>query len=268
MRIVSYNIRKSLGLDRKRDPARILDVLNEVGADVVFLQEVDRRVGNRKSTLSPALLAAHSDYKAADIAIRDHSLGWHGNAILVRKDLEFGKTWRVELPVAEPRGAVVADILVNNATVRCVATHLGLLARNRRRQVRAISSALHCEPDDPPTIIAGDFNEWRKTDSCLDLFGDDYTLIDPQPSFHSAIPVAALDRIIVSNSISLMSSSVHRSDKSKIASDHLPLWADVKLPGHSAPVSDLVPMLKAQSSGLPTRRYCQPDIGAPQIQPK
>lgn len=230
MRVASYNIRKSVGLDRKRDPERILDVLNEINADVVFLQEVDRRIGERASTLSPELLEQHTDYQAADITIREHSLGWHGNAILVRKEMEFQKAWRIELPTLEPRGAIAADILVADTAVRCVATHLGLTARIRKAQIQKIANALHLEPDDPPTIIAGDFNEWRKSDIHMELFGERYKMIDPQPSFHSALPFVALDRIVISKDIEFVKSDVHRSKKSKIASDHLPIWADLTLP--------------------------------------
>lgn len=235
IRVASYNIRKSVGLDRQRKPARILDVLNEINADVVFLQEVDRRVGDRKSTISKALLNAHSDYQAADVAVRSRSLGWHGNAILVRNGIKIDAAWRMELPVVEPRGAVVADIVADGAKLRCVCTHLGLLARSRRQQIVAITNKLREHPDDFPTIIAGDFNEWSKTDRAVSLFGDAYSSIEPLPSFHSALPVAALDRIIISKNISSQNSSVHRSKKSKIASDHLPLWADLHLPALSQP---------------------------------
>lgn len=140
MRVASYNIRKSVGLDRKRNPERILDVLNEINADVVFLQEVDRRIGERASTLSPEILEEYTDYQAADITVRKHSLGWHGNAILVRKEMKFQKAWRIELPTLEPRGAIAADILVADTTIRCVATHLGLTARIRKAQIQKIAN--------------------------------------------------------------------------------------------------------------------------------
>lgn len=230
MRVASYNIRKSVGLDRVRNPRRILDVLNEIDADIVFLQEVDRRVGDRETTVSPEMLARHTDYKAADVAIRERSIGWHGNAIFVRNSIDILTTSRIELPVAEPRGAVVADVDVDGLHLRCVATHLGLLKKHRKRQINTIANAMRQNEGDPPIIIAGDFNEWRKADSCLDLFGTDYNQVAPQPSFHSALPVAALDRIVVSKDIQLGESAVHRSKKSKVASDHLPLWTDLHLP--------------------------------------
>ncbi|MEL7014297.1 MAG: endonuclease/exonuclease/phosphatase family protein, partial [Pseudomonadota bacterium] len=47
MRVTSYNIRKAVGLDWRRDAGRIVDVLGEIDADVVVLQEADKRLGAR-----------------------------------------------------------------------------------------------------------------------------------------------------------------------------------------------------------------------------
>ncbi len=47
LRFASYNIHKAVGLDRKRDPERIMSVLREVDADIIALQEADLRVGTR-----------------------------------------------------------------------------------------------------------------------------------------------------------------------------------------------------------------------------
>ena len=41
--VASYNMRKAIGLDRRRDPQRVLDVLHQIDADVVALQEADKR---------------------------------------------------------------------------------------------------------------------------------------------------------------------------------------------------------------------------------
>jgi len=43
LRLASYNIHKALGTDGRRDPGRVLEVVNALGADVVALQEADRR---------------------------------------------------------------------------------------------------------------------------------------------------------------------------------------------------------------------------------
>lgn len=228
MRITTYNIHKSVGLDYRRNPRRILDVINEIDADLVILQEVDRRIGRRISTISRELLASHTDYQVANINIREHSLGWHGNVILMRKHYRVQKSWRIELPVLEPRGAICVDIQCNNISIRCIATHLGLLPRIRKKQVRKIFADLASSETKLPTIIAGDFNEWRKFKGCFDDLDEGFKVIDPKPTFHSAQPIAALDRIILSTDIKLINSFVHQSEKSKIASDHLPLCADLE----------------------------------------
>ena len=53
----SYNIHKAVGTDMRRDPARVVRVIAEMGADIVALQEVDRRFGDRRGVLDPAHLA-------------------------------------------------------------------------------------------------------------------------------------------------------------------------------------------------------------------
>lgn len=147
--LASYNIRKAVGLDWKRDPARILAVLTEIDADIVVLQEADKRLGARPSALPHFLIAQETDYVPADLARNKVSLGWHGNAILVRRGLSVEKTQHFDLPGLEPRGAVMARI--EGLTV--VGTHLGLLRSWRRRQMRQIRQ--HLGDAAPGALIAG-----------------------------------------------------------------------------------------------------------------
>ena len=79
----SYNIHKAVGLDRRRDPDRILSVLHEIDADVVALQEADRRFGRRETVLPRQMLDDLSDYRAVSLNQRPDSIGWHGNALRV-----------------------------------------------------------------------------------------------------------------------------------------------------------------------------------------
>ena len=85
-RVASYNIRKSVGTDLRRRPDRVLAVLRELDADIVALQEVDRRFGDRTTSLSPDIIVAETEYKAIRFSDRPGSLGWHGNTILVRRE--------------------------------------------------------------------------------------------------------------------------------------------------------------------------------------
>lgn len=228
IRIASYNIRKSVGLDRQRKPERILEILNEIGADVVALQEVDRRIGLRETTLPRAMIERETDLKVVEIATRPDSIGWHGNAILVRKDASIMVERRHDIPVFEPRGAVSVDIQTHGEHLRIVGMHLGLLRSFRRQQIRAVTEQLNALGTKIPTLIMGDLNEWQAEGS-LSEFGENFAVATPGPSFHSSKPVASLDRIILCNNLELLEGAVHTSDLSRIASDHLPIWADIKV---------------------------------------
>lgn len=226
LRVASYNIRKAVGTDRRRAPERILDVLNEIDADIVALQEADRRLGPRLSALPPALITSHTPYDVAAIAARSGSIGWHGNALLVRRDARVAETARLTLPTLEPRGAVMADLDLNDRAVRVVGMHLDLSGIHRRRQGHAIVAAL-AERSPRPTIIMGDTNEWRPHGGCLIDFARKFRIAPTGPSYHSRRPVGRLDRIMVGDGIEIVACGVHHSPLAARASDHLPVWADV-----------------------------------------
>ena len=103
----SYNIHKAVGVDGRRDADRIVTVLREIDADVIALQECDFRFGERESVLPKAMLE-ETHWRVAPVAKRPRSIGWHGNALLVRSDIEIETAAPVDLPTLEPRGAVRA----------------------------------------------------------------------------------------------------------------------------------------------------------------
>ena len=138
--------------------------------------------------LPPELILNHSPYVPVELNKRDHSIGWHGNAILVR-DAEILSQAHIELPTLEPRGAVVADVRVKGLTVRIVAMHLDLSGFWRRRQARAIIAALEMRPP-MPTILMGDLNEWSHHGGCLRDFAHHFRIAPTPPSFHTRRPVA------------------------------------------------------------------------------
>ena len=123
--VASYNMRKAIGIDRRRRPERVLEVLREIDADVVALQEADKRFGTRASAVPHALIDSHGLYKPVEFGV-SHSrlahaipfgemietklglvtknLGWHGNAILVKREVEIIGYEALDLPTLEPRG--------------------------------------------------------------------------------------------------------------------------------------------------------------------
>lgn len=223
LKVASYNIRKCIGTDRIRRPDRILDVLREIDADIVALQEADRRFGVRPAAL-PHTLIDHSPWAAVPLNRGDHSLGWHGNAILVRRGAAVRDCGHIDLPTVEPRGAVFADIDIDGVALRIVGMHLDLSGLRRRQQARAIIAALATRAP-RPTILMGDLNEWTPNGGVLREFSGSYRIAITGPSFHSRRPVARLDRIMADRGIAIVRSGVHDSLLARRASDHLPVWA-------------------------------------------
>lgn len=247
--IASYNIRKAIGTDRRRDPDRILDVLDETGADIAVLQEADKRVASRGSALPVDLLQAHEHWRAVPSGqsheklldlVPDHPLtrpflqqfdtrniGWHGNAILVRHGVEVTNALCLDLPSLEPRGALVAEVELDGKPLRIIGTHLDLSGLYRRRQVEAILRTVEALGRDMPTIIAADTNEWRLSGTPLDALDADYACADCGPSYHTRRPLAPLDRIFVDRRLTVAEAGVHDSALAKTASDHFPVFAKV-----------------------------------------
>lgn len=229
IKVATYNIRKCVGTDRRRNPERILDVLDEIDADVIALQEADRRFGNRLSAIPHHLLLEHGTYRPVEIGGRPQSIGWHGNALLVRNGITVRHSEIVPLPTLEPRGAVLADLVIEGCPLRVIGTHLDLSGLWRRRQIRALLARLDGAEHHLPTVLMGDFNQWSDRGALSEFAFHHHRLVKTPPSFHSNRPVARLDRIIVSHEIEVEEADAHVSDLSRRASDHLPLWARINI---------------------------------------
>lgn len=227
MRIASYNIRKAVGLDWRRDGGRILDVLAEIDADVVVLQEADKRFGDRAGVLQHSDLYARLGYRPVDLSTRAESHGWHGNLILYRdRSLVLTDATRIELPSLEPRGAVSARFGPNDLEV--IGVHLALGRGMRMRQLEALGR--HVTAADHPTLIAGDFNAWRHDAAIPQILGGGARMILPGNSFHATRPSAPLDRFVLKGGPQEASAHVHASDLAARASDHLPVVLDLDWP--------------------------------------
>ena len=230
IKVASYNIRKAIGTDRRRSPDRIIEVLNEIGADIVALQEADRRFGKRTAVLTDRMIEHHTPYQAVPLGVRTESMGWHGNALLVRREFKLIAHDLIHLPCLEPRGAVTATVQAGDRTVRIVGMHLDLSGLWRRRQARALTHYLDLPQLHPvdATILMGDLNEWSAARGCLTDFARHYQLASCGRSYHATRPIAALDRILWRGALDLTESGVHHSPAARRASDHLPIWAQFK----------------------------------------
>jgi endonuclease/exonuclease/phosphatase family metal-dependent hydrolase len=234
MLIASYNVHKCVGVDGKFDPARISHVIREIGADVIALQEADTRFGERRGLLDLTWVERETGLCPVPLSGVAKAHGWHGNVVLFRDGL-VRDVHQISLPGLEPRGALITEIELNNGkTFRVIAAHLGLLNRSRHQQARTILDIIRSR-EDHPTVLMGDLNEWRLGDrSALNTLATVFGLPPAVPSFPSRLPVLALDRIMANRPGLIDKVQVHDSPLARLASDHLPIKAVVKLAVASA----------------------------------
>lgn len=232
LRIASYNVHKGVGTDLRRDPGRTIRVLREIGADLVALQEVDRRFGDRAGVLDLERLEEETQLAAVplDGRLGRRASGWHGNLLLV-KGAEIEDARPVDLPGLEPRGAIVVDLRVGDQPLRVIAAHLGLFRASRLIQARRLADEIG-GADDRPTILMGDCNEWRIGAKCSlmplrhRLGAEGRAAV---PSFPARLPVLPLDRIIGCGRAQVSDFAPHDTPLARVASDHLPVTARLRL---------------------------------------
>lgn len=226
--IGSYNIHSCVGLDRRRSPSRIADVLRELDCDIYALQEVDNEPGDDEDSKQLEYLSEAMHMAAVPgMSIVRHS-GEYGNALLTRfpvarvhrHDLSYGK-W------LEPRGAIDVELDIGGRALRVIATHLGLSRSERRFQWRQLLAAIAASPPEHPTVVLGDMNEWFPRAGTL---RDAHKILGEAlapPEFPSFWPFLALTRIWVRPTQAIVSVKVHSTPLAKRASDHLPLRAEI-----------------------------------------
>ena len=230
MKIASYNIHKCRGMDGRFRPDRITRVIAEIGADVVAIQEIDRKFGKRGSGLDAETILQETGMRLlgqSDVAYR---LGWHGNALLVRGEPKSYRRSRLKLPGFEPRGAIIAELDLGEGEFRLIAAHLGLLRLSRIDQARTLLAAFEDLPP-MPTVLLGDFNEWRRNRrSSLGVLEPRFGVPPAVLSFPSRRPIFSLDRILGWPDGLITEVAAHNTPLARKSSDHLPLTAEMRLP--------------------------------------
>jgi endonuclease/exonuclease/phosphatase family metal-dependent hydrolase len=222
--VASYNVHRCVGLDGRHDPDRVADVIRDLEADVVALQELDSRYHIEDGLDQIVYLAATTGYEAIPGPVRVRALGNYGNGLLLRRPPLAVR--RIDLSVRgrEERGALDVDIDVDGTEVRVVAAHLGLNAGERRIQVGRLLDAL-AEHRDRPLVLLGDFNEWMRGTPLLRRLNRRFGAIPSLRTFPSRFPVFALDRIWVQPRRAIRGLVVHGAGAARVASDHLPIRA-------------------------------------------
>jgi len=227
--VASYNVHRCVGADNRHDPDRIAAVINELGADIVGLQEVDSRYHVEHGTDQIEYLARATGLRAiAGPTLTRHDRSY-GNALLTR--CEIGAIRRIDLSVGvrEKRGALDVALTWNRFAMRVIVTHFGLRPWERVRQTAALLRLLD-EHEASFTILLGDFNEWVPMRQTLRHINSRLGRARPVRTFPSRWPTLALDRIWVQPRGALINLWAHRSALARIASDHLPVCATLRLP--------------------------------------
>jgi len=225
LRLLTWNIHKCKGVDGRTDPARILNVIRDSAPDAAVLQEADERFGMRRGMLSTDDVQRTCGLRLVrSSGAHPRSIGWHGNVLLLRPDIELESMSSVSLPSLEPRGAVIWRLRRGGRRVVVIGVHLGLVGRWRALQAREVARIAGMEGD-VAIIIAGDMNEWRRKGRSLAAIENQPGFVAVGgPSFPSRRPILPLDRIAAGGGASISSWKVVESGS---ASDHRPLLACV-----------------------------------------
>jgi len=225
--LATYNIHAGVGTDGRFAPERIVNVLREINADVIALQEVEHhRIGNRDLL---EYLAAETGLTAIAGPTLLRETRHYGNAMLVKSPVLDVNRIDLSLPGREPRGAIDVILDCNGMRMRVVATHLGLSPGERRKQVRRLIASFESHESAAISVLTGDLNEWFLWRRILRWLRAHFQPTPDLATFPSRFPVFALDHIWLTPVNRLNKMEVHTSKLARIASDHLPLKAVVDI---------------------------------------
>jgi endonuclease/exonuclease/phosphatase family metal-dependent hydrolase len=236
-RIVTYNVHKCRGMDGRVRPARIVDVLREVDADIVALQEVLCIAGEITEEDQAHFIAEELGFHYRFGENRRLRGGGYGNVVLSRWPLLGSHNHDISIQGREQRGCLRVDVdLGHDRALRVYNVHLGTSYRERRGQARRLldTDILNDRDSPAPRVLLGDFNEWIRGLTAR-LLADHFQSADIRLHLRRArtypglLPFLHLDHIYYDTALELEAASLHRSRTALIASDHLPLHAEFAL---------------------------------------
>jgi endonuclease/exonuclease/phosphatase family metal-dependent hydrolase len=220
--VASYNTHSAVGIDRRREPQRIADVIEETGADIVALQELT--FTNGQPSMLDELQHRSGFHAIPGITFRLPN-GAFGNGLLSRFPIRASALIDLSVTGREPRNAISAYVDVGAHKLRFIATHLGLRADERLRQAETLIANLDASE---PTIVAGDINEWRFPKRALNRLNACLRPTSAHATFPAPLPIFALDRLWTSSNIDVVRVWAHGSRRARMASDHRPLVAELQ----------------------------------------
>jgi endonuclease/exonuclease/phosphatase family metal-dependent hydrolase len=232
LRIATYNIHGCRGIDRRTRPERIARVLREVSADIVALQEVvgpGLHGGGHLEELGASL--GMGSVMAPARQVRGHQFG---NAVLSRFPMEHHAQHDLSWRNCWERNMQRVDINVSGRILHVYNVHLGTAILERRHQARRVATIVSDRHVAGPKIVLGDFNEWTRglTTMLLSAKLKSVNLRDYLPrrrTYPGLFPLLHLDHIYYAGELDIVGVELFRTRLSLVASDHLPLVADVRI---------------------------------------
>jgi len=245
LKVLSYNIHRAIGVDRRFRPERIISILDHHRADIVLLQEVDVGVPRSRHLDLAKELATTLDYPyyalGLNVKVKE---GHYGNATLSRFPITEQRNIDLSVDRRKRRGCLFTTLAVAHpgGTVREVAVfnlHLGLSMQERVRQVGLLarSRPYECLTPAASCLVAGDFNDWRGllTPIFTEIMGFACATnhrtreLDPILTYPAFSPTGGLDKIFCRGGLQVVAGRRCRLGVAKVASDHLPVIADLEL---------------------------------------
>jgi endonuclease/exonuclease/phosphatase family metal-dependent hydrolase len=227
-RVVSYNIHRCIGRDRRQDPKRVAAVIGELNADIIGLQEVESRFGASEDARQLDYIARMAKYERVAGVTITRPDSHYGNGLLTRLPIQTIRRHDLGVARREPRG--VLDVTVDSAghELRVLVTHLGLTWRERRRQAQLIATLAGDRPERPMVLLA-DFNEWLPWGFALHRMNRCFKPTPAPRTFPAHRPMFRLDRAWVRPREALREMWAHDTSLAREASDHLPVVAQLDL---------------------------------------
>jgi endonuclease/exonuclease/phosphatase family metal-dependent hydrolase len=233
LRVATYNIHRCRGMDRRVKPSRIAAVLADIGADVIALQEVigsDASSRGQAEELGAAL--GMGWVMAPARRLRGHLFG---NVVLSRLPIRHHAQYDLSWKRREPRCCQRVDLAVDDYTVHLYNVHLGTSLRERRHQAVRLAAVVQDKRVTGPKLVLGDFNEWTRGLATtmlsqelksVDLFAH----LKRRRSYPGMFPFLHLDQIYYEGArVEVRHVELPRTRRTLMASDHLPLVADLRI---------------------------------------
>ena len=232
LRVATYNIHRCRGLDGRTRPQRIAAVLRTIDADVVALQEVvgaGPHGGGHAEELGAMLGMGWVMSPAREL--RGHQFG---NAVLSRFPIMHHSEHDLSWKTCEPRRMQRVDVAVEGCTLHVYNVHLGTAILERRHQAERLATIVADRHVTGPKLVLGDFNEWMRG-LATSLLSEKLNSVDLRSylkrkrTYPGLFPILHLGRPWLAYWLFLVGIELPRTRLSLVASDHLPLVADVRI---------------------------------------